>query len=38
MERADFHRHVGDENICKNIGEAVARAERLHAQRLEQSA
>jgi len=38
MERADFHSHVGDENICKNIGEAIARAERLHAQKLEHSA
>ena len=30
MERADFHRHVGSENICRNIGDAVARAEQLH--------
>ena len=30
MERADFHRHVGDENICRNIGDAIARAEALH--------
>jgi SulP family sulfate permease len=34
MARADFHRHVGDENICANIGVAIARAERLHADRL----
>jgi hypothetical protein len=34
MERADFHRHVGDENICDNIGDAIARAEALHNQRL----
>ena len=27
MERADFHRHVGDENICRNIGDAIARAD-----------
>ena len=33
MERADFHRHVGDENICQNIGDAIARAEALHAER-----
>jgi SulP family sulfate permease len=33
MERADFHRHVGAENICANIGVAIARAERLHAER-----
>lgn len=34
MERADFHRHVGDENICANIGDAIARAESLHRDRL----
>ena len=33
MERADFHRHVGDENICRNIGDAIARAETLHHER-----
>jgi hypothetical protein len=33
MERADFHRHVGDDNICRNIGDALARAERLHDER-----
>jgi len=38
MERADFHSHVGDENICRNIGEALARAEQLHTQKLEHSA
>ena len=32
MERADFHRHVGEENICSNIGAAIARAEQLHAE------
>jgi SulP family sulfate permease len=37
MERADFHRHVGDENICQNIGDAIARAEALHAERLRRS-
>jgi SulP family sulfate permease len=36
MERADFHRHVGPENICENIGMAIARAERLHADRRRQ--
>jgi hypothetical protein len=25
MERADFHRHVGDENIWRNIGDASRR-------------
>jgi sulfate permease, SulP family len=33
MERADFHRHVGDENICRNIGDALARAKTLHNER-----
>ena len=33
MERADFHRHVGADNICPNIGGAIARAEQLHAER-----
>jgi len=37
MERADFHRHVGDENICKNIGDAIERAERLHAEKARRS-
>jgi hypothetical protein len=32
MERADFHRHVGEENICSNIGAAIARAEQLHGE------
>jgi sulfate permease, SulP family len=32
MERADFHRHVGEANICPNIGAAIARAEQLHAE------
>jgi len=38
MERADFHRHVGEDNICPNIGAAIARAERLHADRGRQRA
>jgi SulP family sulfate permease len=37
MERADFHRHVGEQNICVNIGDAIARAERLHAERRRRS-
>jgi len=37
MERADFHRHVGDENICKNNGDASERAERLHAEKARRS-
>ncbi|MBV6459574.1 MAG: C4-dicarboxylic acid transporter DauA [Fimbriimonadaceae bacterium] len=26
MERAEFHRHLGDENICPTLAEAIARA------------
>lgn len=33
MERADFHSHVGDRNICADIDEAVRRAEELHNER-----
>jgi SulP family sulfate permease len=33
MERADFHRHVGDENICPNIAAALERARTVHAAR-----
>ncbi|HZT77899.1 MAG TPA: SulP family inorganic anion transporter [Vicinamibacterales bacterium] len=33
MARADFHRHVGDANICANIREALARARQLHELR-----
>jgi SulP family sulfate permease len=33
MKRADFHRHVGEENICANVGDAIARAAQLHAER-----
>ncbi len=35
MERADFHRHVGKDNICRNIGDAITRAGRLHEARLQ---
>ena len=31
MARADFHRHVGDENICAHIQDALQRARTLHA-------
>jgi SulP family sulfate permease len=34
MARADFHRRVGDLNICANIQEAIDRARSLHQQRL----
>jgi SulP family sulfate permease len=37
MERADFHRHVGGDNICRNIGDAIVRAEQIHAERLGRS-
>ena len=33
MERADFHRHVGDANICPNIRSALKRARDLHDER-----
>ena len=33
MARADFHRHVGDANICPNVREALARARQLHELR-----
>src|SRR6267143_5521627 len=29
MRRADFEEHVGRENICSNIGEALERAEQI---------
>jgi sulfate permease, SulP family len=29
MRRADFEEHVGRENICRNIGEALERSEQL---------
>jgi SulP family sulfate permease len=32
MQAAEFHQHVGDRNICANIGAALRRAEELHAQ------
>jgi SulP family sulfate permease len=37
MERADFHSHVGPENICDNVGEAMARAEQIHRERPRQA-
>jgi SulP family sulfate permease len=30
MNRADFHRHVGDENICPHIQDALRRAREIH--------
>jgi hypothetical protein len=32
MKRADFHRHVGDENICPHIQDALQRARSVHQQ------
>jgi len=37
IARADFHRHVGDDNICTNIGQALARASELEAARHERA-
>lgn len=34
MRRAEFHAHVGEENICPSIQAALARAELLHTQRI----
>jgi len=34
IARADFHRHVGDANICSNIRDALGRARQLHEARL----
>jgi SulP family sulfate permease len=33
MQRAEFHRHVGDANICANVEAALARASVLHRHR-----
>jgi sulfate permease, SulP family len=30
IARADFHRHVGDANICRNVDEALGRARDIH--------
>ena len=29
MHRAEFHQHVGEENVCANIQEALNRAEQI---------
>ena len=31
IARADFHRHIGDENICENVTEALHRAREIHS-------
>jgi SulP family sulfate permease len=33
IARADFHRHVGDQNICAHLHDALVRAEQLHRER-----
>ena len=33
IARADFHRHIGDENICVTVDDALRRAEALHQSR-----
>jgi SulP family sulfate permease len=35
IARADFHRHIGDANICANIDEALRRAREIHEHRVE---
>ena len=30
IARADFHRHVGDQNICPHLHDALVRAEQVH--------
>jgi sulfate permease, SulP family len=37
MARADFHRHLGDANICPHVGDALRRAEEIHSQRRGES-
>jgi SulP family sulfate permease len=32
IARADFHRHIGDANICANVTEALKRARDIHAR------
>jgi sulfate permease, SulP family len=34
MRQAEFERHVGTENICPSIAEALERAAEVHQQRL----
>ena len=30
IARADFHRHIGDANICDNVTDALRRARDIH--------
>jgi SulP family sulfate permease len=36
IARADFHRHIGDANICGNVAEALRRAREIHESDLGQ--
>jgi SulP family sulfate permease len=35
IARADFHRHIGDANICDNVTEAMRRAREIHSSHNE---
>jgi len=35
MARADFHKHVGDDNICPHVEAALRRARKIHARHRE---
>jgi SulP family sulfate permease len=37
MRQAEFFRHVGRENLCANLSEALVRAEAVHRERLRQT-
>ncbi len=37
MRQAEFFRHVGRENLCANLSEALTRAEAVHQERLRQT-
>jgi SulP family sulfate permease len=37
IARADFHRHIGDANICDNVTEALRRARQIHTSHDETS-
>ena len=37
IARADFHRHIGDANICDNVTEALRRAREIHTSHDETS-
>jgi SulP family sulfate permease len=32
IARADFHRHIGDANICANVADALVRARTIHSR------